>query len=125
MAKVHIGKKIREVVDRSPITIVGFAKSVNLTRDGVYKILKKETISIEQLLKISKVLNHDFLSYYHQNNPGLVKESKSDYGNVTRAEMREEIDSITRAVLQLAKAVEKIQEQLPGKKSVKKKSTKK
>lgn len=61
--KVHIGKKIQEVVDNSSFTIVAFAKEIGLTRDGVYKIFKKESIDREQLQKISKVFFAYFINF--------------------------------------------------------------
>ena len=63
MAKIHIGKKIREVVDKSAFTIVEFAKAINLSRDGAYKIFAKEYIDTDQLKKISETLQHDFFNY--------------------------------------------------------------
>ena len=76
MSKIHIGKKIQDVVDNSSYTIVAFAKEIGLTRDGVYKIFKKESIDTEQLQKISKVLDHNFFSYYEQ--PSHAKESNQN-----------------------------------------------
>jgi predicted transcriptional regulator len=66
MAKhsVHIGKKIKEILHKTPISVVDFAKSINLTRNGAYKVFEKETIDTGQLQTISKVLNHDFFVYY-------------------------------------------------------------
>lgn len=124
--KIHIGKKIQDVVDDSSYTIVAFAKEIGLTRDGVYKIFKKESIDTEQLQKISKVLNHNFFSYYEQT--AHAKESKSEYGFATK----DEVADLAHAILKLTKAVERIEEQLPKKilrqaqgSAVKKKSGKK
>lgn len=108
MSKIHIGKKIQDVVDNSSYTIVAFAKEIGLTRDGVYKIFKKESIDTEQLQKISKVLDHNFFSYYGQ--PSHAKESKSEYGFATK----DEVADLAHAILKLTKAVERIEEQLPA-----------
>jgi transcriptional regulator with XRE-family HTH domain len=64
MSKIHIGVKIRDEINNSSFTITDFAKKINLTRDGVYKIFGKKTLSTDQLEKISEVLNHDFFQYY-------------------------------------------------------------
>jgi hypothetical protein len=117
--KVHIGKKIQDVVDNSAYTIVAFAKEIGLTRDGVYKIFKKESIDTEQLQKISKVLNHNFFSYYEKNN--VIKETKPEYGYATK----DEVADLAHAILKLTKVVERIEEQLPKKKAVVKKVSKK
>lgn len=115
MNKVHIGKKIQEALDNSSFTIVAFAKNIGLTRDGVYKIFKKESIDTEQLQKISKVLNHNFFQYYEHGS--VAKESKPEYGFATK----DEVADLAHAILKLTKAVERIEEQLPKKKAVVKK----
>jgi hypothetical protein len=121
-ANIHIGKKIKEVLDKMPISVVDFAKSINLTRNGAYKVFEKETIDTGQLQTISKVLNHDFFNYYEQNPSSTAKESKSEYGYATK----DEVANLAHAILKLTKAVERIEEQLPKKKvAVKKKSSKK
>ena len=59
-ANIHIGKKIKEILDKTPISVVDFAKSINLNRNGAYKVFEKETIDTRQLQTIRKVLNHVF-----------------------------------------------------------------
>jgi hypothetical protein len=116
-AKIHIGKKIKELLDKSPISVVDFAKSINLTRNGAYKVFEKETIDTGQLQTISKVLNHDFFGYYEQGAANHAKETKPDYGYATRAELAE----LTHAILKVTKAIERVEEQLPQKKAAAKK----
>ena len=120
-ASIHIGKKIKEVLDTTPLSVVDFAKKINLTRNGAYKVFEKETIDTGQLQAIGKVLNHDFFNYYEQNLSSQLKEPKNDYGYATKSELSE----ITHALLKLTRVVEKIQEDLPKKKmAVKKRQTK-
>ena len=107
MSKIHIGKKIREALDKSHLTIVEFAKKINLTRNGVYKIFDKEAIAADQLQKISKVLNHDFFSYY-QNQLNFVNENKPKYGFADK----EDVEALTRLVNSLAKEIEKMREEI-------------
>ena len=118
-ASIHIGKKIKEVLDKTPISVVDFAKSINLTRNGAYKVFEKETIDTGQLQAISKVLNHDFFNYYEQNPSSSAKETKGEYGYATK----DEVAVLAHAILKLTKAVERIEEQLPKKKAVVKKRT--
>ena len=120
-ASIHIGKKIKEVLDKTPLSVVDFAKKINLTRNGAYKVFEKETIDTGQLQAIGKVLNHDFFNYYEQSLSPQLKEPKGDYGYATKSELSE----ITHALLKLTRVVEKIQEDLPKKKmAVKKRQTK-
>jgi len=116
-ARIHIGRKIKEVLDKTPISVVDFAKSINLTRNGAYKVFEKETIDTGQLQTISKVLNHDFFNYYEQN-ISSVKENKAEYGYATKSEVAD----LAHAILKLTKAVERIEEQLPKRKTVSKTS---
>jgi len=123
MSKVHIGKKIKEVLDKGPLTVVGFAKKINLTRNGAYKVFKKETIDTGQLQKIGKVLNYDFFTYYMNHEQPAVEDNKGGYGGATK----EELQQMTNTIL---KEIEKLREELsvtpktsPVKKSVKKKNS--
>ena len=102
MAKVHIGKRIKEVVDKSPITVTDFAASINRSRAIAYKIFKRETIDLGLLQKIGSVLNHDFFSYYSNELP-MVKEEKSGYGK--KAEL-EEFKTLKKQFTELEKKYE-------------------
>jgi transcriptional regulator with XRE-family HTH domain len=107
MSKIHIGKKIKEALKKSPLTMVEFAQKINLTRDGAYKIFEKETIAADQLQKISKVLNHDFFSYY-QNQLNIVSDNNQKYGFATK----DDFEALTRLVNSLAKDIEKVQQDI-------------
>jgi hypothetical protein len=119
MAKIHIGKKIRQVLDNSPFKIVAFAKKINLTRDGVYKIFEKETIATHQLQKISEVLNHDFFSYY-QTELNLVSDNTANYGFAAK----EDVENLAKLVKSLAKDIEKMREEMKPAKALPKNSKK-
>lgn len=111
MAKIHIGKKIREVVDRSNFSIVDFARSINLSRDGAYKIFGKEYIDTAQLKKISRVLKHDFFVYYSAE-LAETREPKEKYGYATK----DDFETLKRMVETLSR---KIDELFPEKTAVK------
>lgn len=116
MAKIHIGKKIKEILDgRKDIKVKDFAKKINLTRDGAYKIFEKETIATDQLEKISKVLNHDFFGYY-QSQLHIAAENTSKYGFASK----EDVEELSKLVHALTKEIEKMREE----NSVSKKSAK-
>jgi hypothetical protein len=108
MAKVHIGKKIKEIIDRSPMTVVEFAEKIHLTRDGANKIFKKTTISTDQLQKISRVLSHDFFSYYSTAQAAESRDPKNSYGFATRAD----IEQLTKMILNFALELERVKEEL-------------
>ena len=112
-ASIHIGKKVKKVLDKTPISVVDFAKSINLTPNGAYKVFEKETIDTVQFQAISKVLKHDFFSYYEQSMLSLTKEIKLDYGYATKLEVAD----LGKAILKLTEIIERIEEQLPNLKS--------
>lgn len=107
MPKIHIGKKIKEVLDNSPVKAVELAKKINLTRVGLYKVFEKEAISTDQLQKISTALNHDFFAYYQPKHQ-VVRESSPAYGFAAK----EDVEALARMVHELAKNVSKIQQDL-------------
>lgn len=115
--KIHIGKKIREVLDKTPISVVDFAKSINLSRNSAYKIFEKETIDTGQLQAIGNVLNYDFFNYYEQALSSSVKETKPEFGYATKSEVAD----LAHAILKLTMAVERMEERLPKKKAAAKK----
>lgn len=59
---MHIGERIREVFDQQPRThtAVWFAKQLNCDRRNIYKIFSRNNIDILLLLRISRILQHDF-----------------------------------------------------------------
>lgn len=79
MAKVHIGKKIKEVLGESKFSVIEFAEKISRTRDVVYKIFAKENIDTGLLQKISYVLEHDFFSYYSHELPIIKEPGKVGY----------------------------------------------
>ena len=69
MKNIHIGAIIKQKVMESSMTIKEFADRINCERTTVYHIFKQKSINIEKLMKISEVLNYDFISevYLKQN----------------------------------------------------------
>ena len=53
---------IRAELKEQGRTVTWFAKAIHTTRTNVYKILSKESIDLKLLIRISKLLYHDFLS---------------------------------------------------------------
>lgn len=122
MAKVHIGKKIKEVWKDSRLKGTVFADMINKDRQVIYDIFKRETIDTGLLETICKVLNHDFFSYYEQNHQSHAKESKFEYGFASK----DDFLSLVHTVQLLTKQIEKLRDELPMKKvAAKKKNAKK
>ena len=63
---LHIGKLIKEELERQERTVSWFARKLYCDRSNVYKLFKRSTIDTELLLRISLILNHDFFGEYMQ-----------------------------------------------------------
>lgn len=61
---IHIGQLIEAELHRQERSVTWFARKLSCDRTNVYSIFKRESIDTALLLRISKVLHHNFFSYY-------------------------------------------------------------
>lgn len=61
---IHIGRLIKDRLEERNMTIVDFSRELGCSRVNIYKILDKYSLDSNLLLRISKILEHDFFSYY-------------------------------------------------------------
>ena len=59
--QIHIGHMIKTVFDESGMSVAEFARQIHCTRPNVYAVFERHDIGVEQLLKISIALKHNFL----------------------------------------------------------------
>jgi transcriptional regulator with XRE-family HTH domain len=109
---VHIGRKIKEVLKNTPYTVVEFAKKINLSRNGAYKVFTKETIDTGQLQNISNVLKHNFFSYYQKQELPTVNDNSPSYGYATKEELKEVRDELKELKITLLNAIEKLDQKI-------------
>lgn len=64
---IHIGHIIRDVVKEKGLSVTEFGRRINTHRRNVYDIFERQSVDTSLLIKIGKVLGHDFFSYYYQN----------------------------------------------------------
>ena len=57
---MHIGERIKQVLDERRKPVTWLAKEINCERTNVYNIFSRRDISTGLLQKISVILNHDF-----------------------------------------------------------------
>ena len=79
MESLHIGNMIRAELKAQGRTVTWFAKAIHTDRTNVYKILNKETIDLQMLIRISKLLHHDFLL---ECSKAYIDEPQKGYGRV-------------------------------------------
>lgn len=60
-ANLHIGQLVKAVFDKSGMSVAEFARQINCERTNVYTIFRRRTIDVELLVKISYILEHNFL----------------------------------------------------------------
>lgn len=58
---IHIGNLIRRRLDESGMTYTEFARQINCERQSLYYLFGCQSIDINRLLLISKVLDYDFI----------------------------------------------------------------
>lgn len=58
---IHIGRLIRRELDRQGRKMTWFAAQIHCDVSNAYKILKRKNIDVELLVRISQVLDHNFL----------------------------------------------------------------
>ena len=60
MEEMHIGEKIKKVLESKGITVTEFAKRINKSRENIFSIFTRKTIDTGLLQSISRVLDYDF-----------------------------------------------------------------
>lgn len=65
--KIHIGKEIEKIFQQSGMKTSVFAERINTGERNVYTIFKRQDIGLALLLKISEVLNYNFVELYNPN----------------------------------------------------------
>lgn len=61
MKNVHIGQMIQDELNRQGRSVNWFAKGIYCEKSNVYKMFKRKSIDMAQLMKISEILGHNFL----------------------------------------------------------------
>lgn len=131
-----IGNRIKRIRLLKNIDPKNLADEIGIRHTSLSKIEREGTNSVETLLKIADALEVTPSELFEKPSKANLKESKTEYGNLTKHEFNSKISELEIAILKLTKAVERIEEQLPAstlrqaqgsgtKKAVVKKRTKK
>lgn len=57
---MHVGKRIREVLDEQGRAASWLAMKIHCERTNIYNVFKREDVSVGLLMKVSRILGHDF-----------------------------------------------------------------
>lgn len=63
----RIGDAIHEELYRQGRTVTWLASQLCCTRPNLYKIFKKDSLDTDFLLRVSRILDRDFLQEFHDN----------------------------------------------------------
>lgn len=58
---VHVGRMIQRELERQGRSAAWLAKSIYCEKSNIYKLFRRESIGIDQLMRISEAMEHDFL----------------------------------------------------------------
>lgn len=61
MNDVHIGSMIKQELQKQGRTVNWLANEIYCEKSNVYKMFRRKSIDLLQLMKISEVLGHNFL----------------------------------------------------------------
>lgn len=130
MSDIHIGHKIKEVLDQSRYSITEFAALINRSRTVAYNIFERDTLDTGLLQQISKVLEHNFFRYLSQDLPIVIQEEKMNYLSQVEllTSLSEEIRAMRKQFSDMEKriaAFEQGEKLTDGKRPYKKKKAKK
>lgn len=128
MAKIHIGKKIKDVWRTSRFKGTEFASAINKDRQVIYDIFKRETIDTGLLQKIGLVLDHDFFSYYSSATMTSAEEKMVNSMKLEIQRLEEELKVTKKQLTEVEKRCELLEklnklteEKLEGKRKTRKK----
>lgn len=81
--KVHLGKKIEQVVAEKGIKNSYLAEKLNTVERNIYSIYERSDFKTDMLLKISEILEHDFFQYIRPTYANAGYSDRNGLENVT------------------------------------------
>ena len=70
----HLGRLIREELDRQDHTVSWLADSICCARQNCYSIFERQYIDIDLLKRISKILHHNFFNELAAHMDSVIKD---------------------------------------------------
>ena len=61
MKDIHVGESIRNELRKQGRTVNWLAEQIYCEKSNVYKMFKRKSIDLAQLIKVSNALDHNFL----------------------------------------------------------------
>lgn len=64
---LHFGNMVQKELEQQGRSAAWLARSIYCEKSNIYKLFKRKSISIDQLMLISEVMGHDFLKDCYEN----------------------------------------------------------
>lgn len=64
---LHIGQMIQKELERQGRSAAWLAHAIYCAQSNIYKLFHRESIPVDQLMRISEALEHDFLKDCYDN----------------------------------------------------------
>jgi transcriptional regulator with XRE-family HTH domain len=93
---IHIGKKIKEVIQQKGMTIAAFREKAQITRQNMDNIFLRESIDTDKLLYLSQQLDYDFFQHY-----STEIHSHSSLSDTQKEAIRKEIEAFAKNINQI------------------------
>lgn len=109
MKDIHIGSIIRSKLEESPLSIAEFAERISRTRPTVYDIFNRKSIDTDLLVRISEVLDYDFLREVYlqeaqEKEPPTASSSRYIVGKeVSEQDLKEYMDGEPSIILKIVR----------------------
>lgn len=111
---IHIGLKIKEVVEQKGISKTELSRRLNMSATNIHKIFKRDSIDSALLQKLTLILNHDFFAYYKEDMlHSSLEEPNSEYKTRIQV-LQEEIQTLTKENAYLKEINELLREKMKG-----------
>ncbi len=97
MKKIHIGHLIQEKFEErrqcdKTLTKASFARQINIHRSTLYLLFNQKSVDIELLIRISKVLNYNFIENVYFNKKNSNKKNRIFVGIEVDADLLQNIN---------------------------------
>ena len=69
MKDVHVGEMIKLELRKQGRTVNWLASQIYCEKSNIYKLFRRKSIDLEQLMKVSEVLGHNFLRDCYEEKP--------------------------------------------------------
>lgn len=69
MHDIHVGKRIHDELRLQGRSVKWLAEHIYCEKSNIYKLFRRKSIDLHQLMKISEALNHNFLRDCFEENP--------------------------------------------------------